>query len=267
MKKILSIFPIFFLLFLALPGSLSAASNVNITEVITTSNANHSPLGDCVGPDKKHFQTTSEVCQALNKAWGKGNGSFNVGVSTPSSSTNTLNVTAALEDSKINHLPAGDCVGPDKKHFQTTNEVCNALNKTWGKSNVSFNVGTPSPVNGPVTISEAIVVSQENGSPTGDCTGPDKKHFNATKEVCDALNHSWGKNSSPFNPGVSVTTFSGPLGSSGGSSSSVNSGGSTITSGNTSGGTGGSSGSSGGSTSTSTTTSSDKTKDKDKSKK
>ncbi len=207
MKKILSIFPILLLLFILYPKVASAAT-VSINDVISTSKASGSPLGDCVGPDKKHFQTTRETCDALNKAWGKGNGAFSIGAPTPPS-TPAVIVATAITASQTGNSPTGDCVGPDKKHFQTTGDVCTALNKAWGKNTAPFNVGVASPIAPPVTLSEAVSIAQANNSPTGDCIGPDKKHFDASKEVCETFNKSWGKTNVTFNLGVSASLASG----------------------------------------------------------
>ncbi len=201
MKKVLSvlpIFPILLFLVLVLPNSASAAT-VNIADVISTSQANKSPLGDCVGPDKKHLQTTKEVCEALNKGWGKSNVSFQVRVVPPTA------VADALVASKTNNSPTGDCTGPDKKHFQSSKEVCEALYKSWGKTAVTFAPG--------VTVSTSsnigeLIAQAEKSTSKGDCTGPDKKHLETTKEVCETLNKSWGKTVVSFKPIASTSTKS-----------------------------------------------------------
>ncbi len=261
MRKVLPLFPIVLFLLLVLPGSVSAASPINISAIISSSQANNSPSGDCIGPDKKHFQTTKEVCEALNKAWGKKNTTFSVGTPTPVSAPTTVSDAVAL--AQTNNLPTGDCVGPDKKHFQAAKEVCEALYKSWGKTAVTFNPGV-SASQTTVNLTELITQAEKTDAPKGDCAGPDKKHLETTKEVCDGLNHAWGKTTASFNPTVSSSTSGGTTnagGNSSGLSGSASSGNS-----NSSVSSGGNSGS-GSTTSTKNSDKEDKaSKDKNKTK-
>ena len=162
-----------------------------------------------MGPDRKHLQTTKEVCEALNKAWGKTTAPFSLEISPTS-----LSDAIAKSDS-----PTGDCLGPDKKHFQTTKAVCEVFGKSWNKP-TSFSAGTTTTSSSTNTsVSEAITQANANRSPLGDCIGPDKKHFDTAREVCESFNHAWGKSSSSFNPGVTTGTSA----SSSSSSSSISS--------------------------------------------
>ncbi len=191
MRKILPVF-LAGLLFLVFHSNVFAAP-VNINDVISSSTSQ--PLGDCVGPDGKHFQATQTVCDTFNKAWGKKTTSFEVGKASPLASTTPLSVVIA--QAEANGSPLIDCVGPDRKIFKAAKEVCDKFNIDWKKK-------APSPIVIGATassdISQVIVTSLEKGSPLGDCVGPDKKHFDATREVCDSFNKNWGKASS-FDPG------------------------------------------------------------------
>lgn len=191
MRKILPVFLVA-LLFLVFHTSVLAAP-VDINAVISTTT--NQPTGDCVGPDDKHFQATQTVCDTFNKAWGKKTTSFNVGQ--PSPLPQTTPIATVIAQAEANGSPLIDCVGPDKKHLNVAKEVCDKLNMDWKKT-------PPAPivigVVVPNDLSQTINTSLSKGSPLGDCVGPDKKHFDATKEVCDAFNKNWGKATS-FDPG------------------------------------------------------------------
>jgi len=111
--------------------------------------------------------------------------------------------------------PAGiiDCVGPDGKHFQTTQQQCNTFNQAWGNSS-GTSTQPGSPTGGSVNFS-----SLGAGTPQITCTGPDGKQFQATQAQCDYFNAQWGQWKN--NPQQSSTTQpTGTQSSTGGSGSS-----------------------------------------------
>lgn len=103
-----------------------------------------------------------------------------------------------------------DCIGPDGKHFQATQQDCDNFNKAWGKTPTSSS-GTSGSTS---SFSNQTYSSLSSSGSLIDCTGPDGHHFQATQAQCDYFNNAW----------KTATAQTGTSGSSGTSSPTSTSG-------------------------------------------